>query len=304
MARNGLLQIDGKWPNLALMHVGGWLRERGESADRITPLEQYGCDVVYAAKIFAGPLPCYVRGDAVRGGTGWEDWKDLPNLSEEEEHAYPAYDMFDCDDIAMGFLTRGCIRHCPFCVVWPKEGKIHHHSHLSEWWRGQSHIRLLDPNLTASPDILGYLGALEASHAVVDFSQGIDARLVTAEMVAAIRRVRRYKQLHTAWDRMEFEEPVLRGMRLLAAGMPKGSVMAYVLIGYETTPEEDLYRVKKLSEIGIDPFVMAYDKTDRYQRAFQRWCNHKAIYKTVAWDDYTSGTWPPTIPSNDKVVDY
>jgi hypothetical protein len=61
-----------------------------------------------------------------------------------------------------------------------------------------------------------------------------------------------------------------------------------VLIGYDTSPEEDLYRVEMLREMKIDPFVMPYDKSDPYQKNFSRWVNHKAIFKSVKWEDYSN----------------
>ncbi len=281
----GLLQVDGKYPNLALMHLGAYLRDNGQRVRWITPIEQDECETVYAAKVFQFTYDGYVRADAIRGGTGWPDWRDLPDLLSEAEHSYPAYDLAGCE-YAMGFLTRGCIRKCPFCVVPDKEGHIHHHAHLSEWWRGQKQIRLLDANLTASPDAIGYLGELAASGAQVDFSQGLDARLVTPEFCAALAKVRRWGQVHTAWDWVDGEAAIMPGLRMLRDALPKGALMAYVLIGYNSTPEQDLYRVMKLREEKIDPFVMPYNKTDRYQRAFARWVNHKAVFKSCTWDEY------------------
>lgn len=281
----GLYQLDGKWPNLALMKIGAYLRNRGEQVQRIGALEQTICETVYASKIFQFTDRSYVREDAIRGGTGWPDWKGLPNLDDEIEHTYPAYDMWNCT-WAMGFLTRGCVRHCPFCVVPDKEGRIRHHSHLSEWRNGQKYLRLLDANLTAHPDAVGYLEELSASGAYVDFSQGLDSRLITPEFCEAIKKVKLWGDVHTAWDLPEAEDRVLPGMRMLRDALPKDSLTAYVLIGYNTTPEQDLYRVMKLKEEGIKPFVMAYDKTNRYQKDFARWVNRKAIFETVKWEDY------------------
>lgn len=281
----GLYQIDGKWPNLALMHLGAYLRNQGERTERIGALEQTICKTVYASKIFSASDAGYVRDDAIRGGTGWADWRDLPDLPDEAEHSYPAYDLWGCD-YAMGFLTRGCIRHCPFCFVPEKEGHIRHHAHLSEWWHGQKQIRLLDANLTASPDAIGYLEELAASLAQVDFSQGLDARLVTPEFCAALRKVRRWGQVHTAWDWPDSEEVIMPGLRMLRDAVPVGALTAYVLIGYNTTPEQDMYRVMRLREEGINPFVMAYDRKDPYQRKFQRWVNRVEIFKSVAWEDF------------------
>lgn len=135
------------------------------------------------------------------------------------------------------------------------------------------------------PDVLSYLDELAQSKATVDISQGVDARLITPELALALSKLRHEKQLHAAWDLMAYETQVLEGLKLLVAVMPH-KVMAYVLIGFNTTPEEDLYRVTKLSEIGVDPFVMAFNKANPYQRRFARWVNHKAIYKSVKWEDY------------------
>jgi len=281
----GLYQVDGKYPNLALMHLGEWLRELGEAVERIGALEQVMCGTVYASKVFTASEAGYVREDAIRGGTGWADWRDLPSLPAEAEHSYPAYDLWGCD-YAMGFLTRGCIRHCPFCFVPEKEGMIRHNSHLSEWWRGQKQIRLLDANLTASQDAIGYLGELAASMARVDFSQGLDARLVTPEFCEALRAVRKWGRVHTAWDWPGGEAEIMPGLRMLRDALPKGQLTAYVLIGYASTPEEDLYRVIRLEEEGIESFVMPFNKTDAYQKRFARWVNMKAIFKTVQWKDY------------------
>lgn len=62
--------------------------------------------------------------------------------------------------------------------------------------------------------------------------------------------------------------------------------MCYVLIGFNTSEEQDLYRIGKLRELKIDPFVMPYDKKNQYQKRLSRWCNMKAIFKTVKWEDY------------------
>ena len=220
----GLLQIDGKYPNLALMHLGGWLRSQGRNVKWITPIEQESCETVYASKVFSYTSTAYVREDAIRGGTGWADWRDLPDLPNEAEHAYPAYDMFGCD-YAMGFLTRGCIRECPFCLVQEKEGWIRHHAHLLEWYRGQKRIKLLDANLTAHRDVLHYLDELAMSGAKVDFNQGLDARLITPQIARAVANVRRWGQVHIAWDSVDSERATLAGARLLREALPKGSLM-------------------------------------------------------------------------------
>ena len=66
--------------------------------------------------------------------------------------------------------------------------------------------------------------------------------------------------------------------------------MCYVLIGYWSTPEEDLMRVRHLwDDFGIDPYVMPFNPADPYQKAFARYVNNKIIFKTRSWEDYQDG---------------
>ena len=62
--------------------------------------------------------------------------------------------------------------------------------------------------------------------------------------------------------------------------------MCYVLIGYNSLPEEDLYRVEELRKLNIDPFVMPYNKKDKYQMNFARWVNRKELFKSCSFNEY------------------
>ena len=79
-------------------------------------------------------------------------------------------------------MSRGCPRNCGFCIVSGKEGrrsvKV---ADLSEFWRGEDEIKLLDPNLLACPDHEALLEQLAASRALVDFTQGLDIRLTNPD---------------------------------------------------------------------------------------------------------------------------
>lgn len=95
---------------------------------------------------------------------------------------------------------------------------------------------------------------------------------------------------HFAWDRFRDEKLIDAGIeRVRAAGIKAWQIAFFVLIGYDTTPEQDLYRVMKIKKLGADPFAMPYRKNDPYQKAFARWVNHRPIFNTVEWEDYRSG---------------
>lgn len=88
----------------------------------------------------------------------------------------------------------------PFCIVSGKEGRVSRKvADLSEFWNGQKEIKLLDANLLACADHEDLLVQLAESRAYVDFSQGLDIRLITPENAALLNKVRT-KRLHFAWD--------------------------------------------------------------------------------------------------------
>lgn len=284
-ARIGVVAVDSRVPNLALMRLSAWHKGQGDTVEIAFPLAAHTYDRVYLSKQFEftpddpTPWPCEV----VRGGTGY----DLTTLlTPEQDTTYPDYALYGCE-YALGRLTRGCVRRCPWCVVWRQDGRVHQVAELSDFWRGQDHVRLIDDNLTAMPDLfVSVCEAFAKAGCRVSF-ESLDIRLMDEGMVRALASVKREKRVHFAFDHPSIEKGVLRGVQALKdGGFPLWAATFYVLIGFNTTPDEDLYRVELLRTLGVESFVMPFDKTDPYQKAFARWCNHKAVFKTVPWDEY------------------
>ena len=246
----GLIDVDGhRWPNLALMKLSAWHKAQGDMVEWWWGFGEY--DRVYMSKVFDEtyspdiPEPLNAR-EIVRGGTGYGLDNRLP---DEVEHIYPDYSLYPelTRDTVYGFLTRGCPRGCPFCIVAPKEGRVSvKTADLSEWRREQKNIKLLDPNLLACREHMDLLEQLAESGAWVDFTQGLDCRLLTAENIKAIGAVK-LKEIHFAWDSMKESGAVLKGLwRYVEYGKKNrhgkfGSV--YVLTNYDTTMEENLFRI-------------------------------------------------------------
>lgn len=284
----GLIDVDGhRWPNLALMKLSAWHKAQGDIVEWWFGLEQY--DRVYMSKIFDNtyspdiPEPLNAT-EIIKGGGGYGLENRLPY---EVEHIYPDYSLYPehTKDTAYGFLTRGCPRSCDFCIVSKKEGrrsvKV---SDLAEWWRDQKYIKLMDPNLLACPEHMELLGQLKDSGVWIDFTQGLDCRLLTPENIAVLNGIR-IKEIHFAWDCMKDTDAVLRGLRLykeLAARRPHGQYgTVYTLVNYGSALEEYLQRIYTLRDMGYAPYVMVYDKPNasRELRRLQRWCNNRRIFR-------------------------
>lgn len=277
----GLVDVDGhNFPNLALMKLSAYHKNKGDSVEWAGSLERYDC--VYLAKVFdftKDDLQAYQTENLIQGGTGYNLTSKLPY---EIEHSYPDYSLYGIEDTAYGFLTRGCPRQCPFCIVAKKEGIVSHKvADLNEFWRGQKKIKLLDPNLLACVERKQLLKQLADSRALIDFTQGLDARLLDDVLVAAINECR-YKYLHFAWDNINDQVTPAK----LAAYADKWKIrtkdcIVYVLTNYNSTHEQDLERIYKLRDMGYTPYVMIFDKYNSPQqtRYLQRWCSNKIIFR-------------------------
>ncbi len=154
---------------------------------------------------------------------------------------------------------------------------------MSEFWNGQKEIKLLDANLLACPDHERLILQLADSHAWVDFTQGLDVRLITPDNTALLNRVRT-KAVHFAWDdpNNDLTSYFLRFLELTNIKDFRRR-RVYVLTNYGSTHEQDLYRVDTLRSMGYDPYVMVYDRPSAplITRQLQRWVNNKRVFRTV-----------------------
>ena len=290
--RIGLIDVDShNFPNLCLMKLSAYHKARGHQVCFWNPLFYF--DVVYKSRVFTDTyskdnITVRNAGQVIKGGTGYGPGPDLP---DEIEHSYPDYSLYpQYSETAYGFLSRGCPRGCGFCIVGGKEGrKSRKVADLSEFWRGQREIKLMDANLLACPDHEKLLLQLAESRALVDFSQGLDIRLITRDNVALLNQVRT-KAVHFAWDnpdedltryfRQFLEWTSIRNPRLRRV---------YLLTNYGSTHEQDLYRVETLRQMGFDPYVMIYERPTAppITRHLQRWVNNKRLFYAIpSFSDY------------------
>ena len=293
--RIGLCDIDShNFPNLCLMKLSAYHKARGDHVEWWRPDGYY--DRVYKSRVFTDTyskdtITVTNADEVICGGTGYGLG---PNLPDAVEHTYPDYSIYpQFSGIAYGFLSRGCPRNCGFCLVSDKEGRRSIQvADLAEFWNGQKEIKLLDANLLACPDHEKLILQLAESRAYVDFSQGLDIRLITPDNVALLNRVRT-KAIHFAWDNPDIDlTPDFRRFLELTAIKNVRKRKVYVLTNYGSTHEQDLYRVEILRHMGYDPYVMVYDRPSAppITRQLQRWVNNKRIFHTVpSFADYIPG---------------
>ena len=290
----GLIDVDGhNFPNLALMKISAYHKAKGDQVEWAIPMLEY--DIVYQSKVFdfsPDENTCIQCEQLIKGGTGY----DLDNkLPKEIESTYPDYSLYG-EKKAYGFLTRGCPRNCPFCIVGRKEGlKSYQVADLRQFWNEQREIKLCDPNLLACKNCLDLLQQLIDSKAWIDITQGLDIRFMTDDVTDKIRQLK-IKMIHFAWDRNNQSDLILKNLATFrkAVDWDFRKLRVYVLTNYETTFEFDLYRVYKLREMGYDPYVMIYDKktANKQLKRMARWVNNKFIFRTCErFEDYNTEPW-------------
>lgn len=304
--RIGLIDVDGhNFPNLALMRISSYHKQKGDIVEWWSgDLVHY--DIVYKSKIFSDAyskdVPDPINADCiVKGGTGYAihlvDGKEVfdkqrhYNLPTEIEKCFPDYSIYPKFDFAVSMTSRGCPRGCAFCHVAAKEGRCSVKvGDVSDFWNGQKEIKVLDPNITACKDKRDLMAQYIETGAILDFTQGLDIRLLNDYDVQDINRMK-IKLLHFAWDnpkddlKQKFETYAKN-----AKHKPHGRYgTVYVLTNFNSTMEENLYRIYTLRDLKYDPYVMVYDKPNapKEVRDLQRWCNNKIIFgKCKRFEDY------------------
>lgn len=304
MAKIGLIDVDGhNFPNLALMRISAYHKAKGDQVEWWwSDFIHY--DVVYMSKVFSDAyspdVPEPLNADKViKGGTGYQihlvngkeeyDKETDTKLPIEVERMFPDYSIYPQYDFAVSMTSRGCPRGCSFCHVAAKEGRCAVKvADVSDFWNGQKEIRIFDPNITACKEKRDLMKQYKETGAILDFTQGLDIRLLNDDDIADINEMR-LRTLHFAWDNPKDD---LEGkFRNFANGFRRKSNigMVYCLTNFNSTMEENLYRIYTLRDMGYDPYVMVYDKphAPKEIKMLQRWCNNKIIFKSVKkFEDY------------------
>lgn len=284
----GLLDIDrGKFPNLALMKISSYHKSIGDKVEFATMFENY--DILYKSKVFtfSPDDEYYYRSDKIiEGGTGYNISKKLP---DEIDIMIPDYNLYNCEH-AYGFLTRGCIRKCEWCLVPEKEGQLKAYMDIEEFIGNKKTAILMDNNVLASDHGIKQIEKIIDKKIKVDFNQGLDARLIDNQMAKLLSKVKWLKPLRMACDSQSMKEPIKKATEFLRQNnCTPSNYFIYTLV---KDVEESLDRINFLKDLKLDPFAQPYrdfkanKEPDKILKHLSRYVNHKAIFKTISWSDY------------------
>ena len=258
----GLLAVDSRYPNLALMKLSAWHKAKGNTVEWYNPLERY--DRVYMAKVFTftPDYAYYVHADeVVKGGTGYDIRKTLPEETDRMQPDYSIYPQID-GKTAYGFLTRGCPNRCRWCVVPRKEGNIHPYMDADEIAvDARKNLILMDNNILASDYGLQQMEKIIRRKYRVDFNQGLDARLVTDDIAKMLAKVRWIKRIRFGCDTPAQIAECERTMTMLDRYGYKGEYFLYCIL--------------------LDDFSEAFERVNHWRGKGKRFLPHAQPYRDL-----------------------
>jgi hypothetical protein len=123
----------------------------------------------------------------------------------------------------------------------------------------------------------------------IDFTQGIDIRLTNEEDIEDLNRMK-IGIVHFAWDNPKDRlEEKFRMFSERYRVKDRRRKIVYCLVNFNSTMEENLYRIYTLRDLEYNPYVMIYNKPSAPAeiRDLQRWCNNRIIFNTCPkFEDY------------------
>lgn len=314
MATVRLTQIDGKFPNLALMKLSHWHKTNGDKVYFEKAISkgifEPEYDIVYGSAIFTTSekkIKQFKQNfpNAIIGGTGTNTNTTVENIINVNQYEYYDYEIYPEFDASIGFSQRGCRLRCKFCVVPIKEGKNSNNSTIYNIWKQNpknkgKKIHLLDNDFFGQPNWQEKANEIINGNYKVCFNQGINIRLIDEEGAYYLSKMKfrddsfKKKRIYTAWDNKRDENIFLKGINcILKAGIKPNEIMVYFLCNYwEKGLTQDVWdRFNTMKEIGLLPYPMIFEKWNASAelKQFQEWVIRGA-YRVTPFQTFLNET--------------
>lgn len=291
--RIGLIDVDGhNFPNFSLMKASSYHKNIGDSVEwAVAGLFKKHYDLIISSKIFTFSNDVdysqYSASVIRKGGTGYDIQSRLN--PEEESHRGMDYSLYPQYEFSIQFLSRGCIRKCPFCLVRDKEGYITPQEPVELNPNGKW-IEVLDNNFFANPEWKSSVDYLLSTNQKVNL-HGVDVRIMDEEQAFFLNKLKLKNNIHIAWDLPSLD--LTEKLREVTKYVKPYKLTCYVLVGFNSTIEQDLFRLRTLKELKITPFVQPYrdfnnERTpSQYERDLARWANKLWFFKSFDFSEFS-----------------
>ncbi len=265
-----LYDVDSRLPNLALMKLSRFYKDKGYSVALSNRPQSIPGNLYFASVVFNSPKSLYyvnrlrkLYDDKINIGGSGIDLKAV--LPHEIDRCFPDYSLYGHTHYALGFLTRGCNKRCKFCVVPNKEGSlISDYSTFDDFVPGnQRNVMLLDNNVLASPNSQDILREIIKRKLNINFNQTLDIQYLNDDNYDLLKRVNSVNSRFT--KRMiyfscntEKQTDWFYKKSDYLHGFGKNQVTVVIMFGYNTSLSEDYTILKMTKDLGVIPFVQRY----------------------------------------------
>ena len=237
-------------------------------------------------------------------------------VNEQVKKGFKKEKYKDYQKFSIGFLTRGCFRHCPFCIN-KLENHILPYSEL-DWFidnerdeKGRlirPYIYLWDDNFLASkPEVWRpLLQKLIDTKRPFQFRQGLDERMIAEseygeEMVKLLSQCSYHGDFIFAFDNWKDRELIEKALKLWKQYNPKKGTKFYLFCGFRLKENshakfyKDIWelfqRIKVLMSYGCVGYVMRHEDYHNYELSnlyiqIARWCNQQQFYKKMSFWEF------------------
>jgi len=296
MSRVLLIDADSIIPNIALMKLSRYHKDLNDSVLCIRLnlpyypnrkkkhyTVKYSFDKIYCSVVFAGNKD-YIHGEnIIFGGTGFDLDTRLP---DDIENLQCDYKIYPENNISFGFLTRGCIRKCKFCIVWKKEGFIHKVNEIKNI-AIHNKVKFLDNNILAYNDHKRILNQLVEMNLNCSFIQGLDIRLLDKENSMLLSKMNYLGDIIFAFDDIRLLNTIQNKLKLLR-WRADWKLKFYVYIHPNMSNSSIVRRILFLKSKKILPYIMR-DITcwgslrQDFYTDLAAYCNQVKIFRSMSF---------------------
>lgn len=292
-----LIDADSKIPNIPLMKLSTFHKSKGDEVSIFKAnlpyyptrkkkafLKPEGFDKYYCSVVFDGNKE-YIQGDGINfGGTGYDLETTLPDYIEQLE---PDYSLYQENDTSYGFISRGCIRKCYFCIVHKKEGGIKQVADIDSIVR-HGKVKFLDNNFLALPNHKELLRELIAKNIKCQFNQGLDIRLVDEENSELLSRLNYLNEYIFAFDDWSYLQQIERKLELMK-WRKDWRFKFFVYCHPDMELSNIINRIEYLKGIKCLPYLMRnivcwQSLLNDFYVDLASWCNQPNLIKKMEFD--------------------
>lgn len=204
-------------------------------------------------------------------------------------------------DYSIGFLTRGCIRQCSFCVN-KGEHAILPYSELDDFVDdSRPFIYLWDDNFLCYKNWKKLLQKLIDRGKPFQFRQGLDERILNDERAEMLNKAQYHGDFIFAFDQWKDRDLIEGKLKIWKRHCPTKTTKFYLFCGYELTANDDkkifndvyylFRRIQILMSFGCLGYVMRHADYGNHRLGniytqVARWCNQPQFYKKMSFEEF------------------